>query len=134
MAEHTAEAAIADLGRELVEAWNRGDAAAYAALFTEDADYVVFNGTHLRGRAEIEKAHRWLFDGPLKGSRLGAGSAPAASPRFVRPDVAIAVTGGGVVGEGQAEVGPEQDSVQTVVVVDDGDRWRYASFQNTRKS
>ena len=125
-------AAIADLGRRLVEAWNRGDAAAYADLFTEDADYVVFNGAHLRGRQEIENTHRWLFEGPLKGSKLGGGSAPAV--HFLRPDVAVAVSGGGVVADGEAEVAPAQDSVQTVVLVDEGDRWRYASFQNTRKS
>ncbi|WP_113700759.1 SgcJ/EcaC family oxidoreductase [Nonomuraea lactucae] len=51
-------------------AWNDGDAAAYAAQFTPDASYVAFNGDVVHGRAEIEKAHRFLFEGPLRGSRL----------------------------------------------------------------
>jgi hypothetical protein len=36
-------------GQALQAAWSRGDAAGYAALFTDDADFVAWNGTHGRG-------------------------------------------------------------------------------------
>ncbi|GAA3089533.1 SgcJ/EcaC family oxidoreductase [Nonomuraea salmonea] len=65
-------AEITALLTRLADAWNAGDATAYAALFTEDADYITFDGTHTEGRAAIEAAHRWLFDGPLKGSTMPA--------------------------------------------------------------
>ncbi|HLJ32900.1 MAG TPA: SgcJ/EcaC family oxidoreductase, partial [Ktedonobacteraceae bacterium] len=62
------EAAIRTLLQRLNESW--GDTDAYAALFTEDADYVAFDGSHARGRNEIAEVHRPLFEGILKGSRL----------------------------------------------------------------
>ena len=57
--------AILELGQALQDAWNRGDAAGYASLFTDDADFVAWNGSRGRGRQAIEDAHRRLFDGPL---------------------------------------------------------------------
>ena len=60
--------AIFELGKALQDAWNRGDAAGYGALFTDDADFVAWTGAHGRGRQVIEDAHRRLFDGPLAGS------------------------------------------------------------------
>lgn len=125
----TPQKALARIG----VAWNAGDAAAYAAEFTPDATYVAFNGQVMCGRTAIEDVHRWLFDGPLKESRM-AMSGPAAEPdiRFVRPDVAIAVTGGAVQLEG-AELTPDRESVVSFVLVEDRGTWKIAAFQNTRR-
>src|SRR5262245_28515772 len=60
------EAAVRALVRKWADAWAKGDGA-YAALFTEDADYVTFAGARYTGRREIARAHRELF---TKGSRL----------------------------------------------------------------
>ncbi|RSN26438.1 DUF4440 domain-containing protein [Streptomyces sp. WAC 05977] len=121
---------LAVLGK-LADAWNDGDAAAYASLFTEDADYVTFFGMNMPGRAMIESAHRSLFEGPLKGSKLRASS--EAKVRFVRPDVAIVVSGGGSsLSDGKPE--PGRESTLTYVLVEESDGWRVASFQNTRVS
>ncbi len=65
---------------ELATAWDAGDAAAYAGLFTPDATYVVFDGTVLHGAEAIEDVHRWLFDGPLRNSRW-AGRTRARPPK-----------------------------------------------------
>jgi hypothetical protein len=46
--------AIFALGKALQDAWNRGDAAGYASLFTDDADFVAWNGSYGRGRQAIE--------------------------------------------------------------------------------
>lgn len=136
--ESAERAAIAELGRAMRDAWNRGDAAGYAELFTEDADYVAFNGASAHGRQAIEDGHRWLFEGPLAGSRMGAteGQAEESAPeslRFVRPDVAIMVTSGGIAPAGQAEPGSDRESVQTTVLVKDQGTWRFAAFHNTRR-
>jgi uncharacterized protein (TIGR02246 family) len=130
--------AILELGRALQDAWNRGDAAGYASLFTDDADFVAWNGSRGRGRRAIEDGHRRLFDGPLAGSRMvllddHAESAPPRSPRFVRPDVAIMVTSGAVTLTGQGAAGPGHQSVQTFVLVKNGGRWRVSAFHNTRQ-
>ncbi|WP_410658057.1 SgcJ/EcaC family oxidoreductase [Amycolatopsis sp. lyj-112] len=116
----------------LTDAWNDGDAAAYARLFTEDADYVTFFGMNMPGRVVIENAHRALFEGPLKGSKLvGGGSEPKV--RFVRPDVAIVVIGGGSSLNGD-QPEPGRTSTLTYVLVEESGGWRVASFQNTRVS
>ncbi|HEX4834242.1 MAG TPA: SgcJ/EcaC family oxidoreductase [Trebonia sp.] len=132
--------AIATLARGMEDAWNRGDAAGYAAHFTADADFVAWNGTRGAGRQAIEAGHRPLFAGPLAGSRLvlagepGPGD-PGARPsvRFVRPDVAIMVTAGAVTLPRERPAGPGHQSVQTFVVVKDDGRWQVAAFQNTRE-
>src|SRR5882757_1781358 len=92
MTDHTAEV-LTPLA-EMVDAWNAGDATAYAAAFTEDADYITFFGMNLPGRAAIESTHRMLFEGMLKGSKLVTGDVPPKI-RFLRPDVAVVVAGGG---------------------------------------
>jgi uncharacterized protein (TIGR02246 family) len=130
--------AVLELVQALHDAWNRGDAATYASLFTDDADFVAWNGTYGRGRQAIEDGHRPLFDGPLAGSRMilavaDAESAPTESVRFIRQDVAVMVASGAVMLAGQIATGPDHVSVQTFVLVKNGNLWRVAAFHNTRK-
>lgn len=117
-------------------AWNSGDAAAYADQFSEDATYIAYNGSILHGRSQIEHTHRYLFDGPLKGSRLGDDTSSAPDPiesvRFVRPDIAMVVIRGGVREEGQDVVTAGRASVVSLTLIIDGERWLIAAFQNTR--
>jgi len=125
--------AIHDVLSRLTDAWNAGDAEAYARLFTEDADYVTFFGVNFPGRVTIESAHRALFEGPLRGSKL-IGGGDGAKVRFLRPDVAVAVVGGGSSLTGEAATDPGRASTLTFVLVKDDEDWRIASFQNTRVS
>jgi uncharacterized protein (TIGR02246 family) len=131
--------AIQQVVQGLQAAWNRGDAAGYAAFFSDDADFVAWNGMYGRGRQTIEEGHRLLFGGPLAGSQMtfsedGAGPAGASSARFVRPDVAILVTSGAVITAGQSATDPDHQSVQTFVMIKDDGHWQVAAFQNTRAS
>src|SRR5690349_12788836 len=96
------------------------EAAVLAALarltddgFTADATYVTFDGHVLVGRDAIVDVHRWLFDGPLKGSTMTASSSGDDAPavRFLRPDVAHALTAGAVRPGDRAETTPDRDSV-----------------------
>ncbi|MFD5094080.1 SgcJ/EcaC family oxidoreductase [Amycolatopsis thailandensis] len=123
---------LAVLGR-LTDAWNDGDAAAYARLFTEDADYVTFFGMNMPGRALIESSHRALFEGLMKGSKLVPGG-EEPTVRFIRPDVAIVVSGGGSSLSGADKPEPGRESTLTYVLVEEPEGWRVASFQNTRVS
>lgn len=130
--------AILGLGQALQDAWNRGDAAGYASLFTDDADFVAWNGTYGRGRQAIEDGHRRLFGGPLAGSRMALvdddpEARPPESVRFVRPDAAIMVLSGVVTLAGQTAARPDHESVQTFMLTKEGSRWRVAAFQNTRQ-
>ncbi|KRC62206.1 hypothetical protein ASE14_14370 [Agromyces sp. Root81] len=108
-------------------AWDAGDAAAYAAEFTDDASYVIFAGLHDLGRDAIRRAHVPVFGKWQRGSRM---SVQVLDLRFVAPDVAVVLTDGGI-GKG-ARIG--HDKVQTFVMVRDGATWRCTAFQNTKKN
>lgn len=51
-------AAIEEILDRLVQAWNRRDGPAFAALFTSDADYVTGDGDWIRGRGAIDRLVR----------------------------------------------------------------------------
>jgi uncharacterized protein (TIGR02246 family) len=130
-ANHSAdEAAVRALYQQVMDGWNQGSAAAFAAAFTEDGDLVGFDGTHLRGRQEIAPFHQQLFDRWLKGSRLVG---QVKDVRLLSPDVALMHAVGGTVLRGKSEPSPERDSIQTLVATrQEGGAWRLAAFQNTR--
>lgn len=122
---------LATLAR-ITDAWNAGDADAYGEQFTDDATYVVFDGHLLRGRTEIVQTHRFLFDGPLRGSRMTEPTTDDALVRFLRPDVAHLVVTGAVLPAGQETITADRRSVVSFLLVHHGGSWRVAAFQNTR--
>lgn len=122
MSVHTDIAGLLD---RLTAAWNAGDAAAYAAAFTEDADYISFDGRRTRGRAEIESSHRHLFEGPLKGSTMRP---PRGEVKPLADGAVLLIAEGGTAVRG----GPHRPSIVSLTAVRTSDGWRFASFQNTR--
>lgn len=107
-------------------AWDAGDASDYAAEFTDDASYVIFAGMHDLGRDAIRRTHVPVFEKWQRGSRM---SMRVLDLRFLTPDVAVVVTDGGIGKRSRIR----HDKVQTFVMVRDGDTWRCAAFQNTKK-
>ena len=121
--------AIHQLFEKLLEDWARGDGGAYGSRFTEDADYVAFDGSHTRGREEISASHQQLFDKFMKGTRL---TGRIESIKFPGPGVALVHATGGTVMRGKREPSPERDSIQTLVAVKREEGWRFAALHNTR--
>ncbi len=122
------ETEVHALFQRLIEGWSAGDGAAYAAAFTEDADYIAFDGSHIKGRRAIAESHQRLFDTWLKGTRLDG---KIESVRFLVPDVALVVATGGILMPGRGEVHRGRRSIQTLLGVK-RDGWRFASFHNNR--
>ena len=122
------EGAVRALVQQMMDGWAAGRGDAFAAPFTEDADYITFGGDHLKGRAAIVAAHQKLFE-RAKGSRL---QARVTSVRSLSPGVLVAHGTGGVLWPGQTELGPERKSIQTYVVARRDGRWRITAFHNTR--
>jgi uncharacterized protein (TIGR02246 family) len=125
----TDEAKIFALFEDLLEDWGRGDGEAYGSRFTEDADYVAFDGMRTRRRREISASHQRLFDKFLKGTHL---TGNILSIKFLSPDVALIHATGGTVMRGKTKPSPERDSIQTLVAVREGTEWRFAAFHNSR--
>jgi uncharacterized protein (TIGR02246 family) len=76
---------IRALWAEMARGWAAGDAAAFAATFTEDCDFTTVRGDKPLGRAGIEAGHDALFNGPYAGTVLDA---RVVAIRFLRPDLA----------------------------------------------
>ncbi|NUW35445.1 SgcJ/EcaC family oxidoreductase [Nonomuraea sp. SMC257] len=128
--QHTIEAdtaAIRALLQETVEAWGRGDGAAYGAQFTDDATDVTFVGTVYQGGEEIGRAHQALFDSFLKGTRLAM---EILDIRFCGRDAAVVVSRGDTYKDKPKKLGKVQ--TYTVVRCEDG-RWRIAAIQKTKR-
>ena len=122
------EKAVYTLFQELQAGWNQGDGQAYAASFTEDADYILWNGTYLKGRQAIAAAHQQLFETRFQGSRL---EGFIKHIRFLSDDIALVHLHGRPQIPGQALPAPEAYSIQTLVAIRAADGWRGTAFQNT---
>jgi uncharacterized protein (TIGR02246 family) len=79
------ESALMNNAKAFVDAFEKGDAKAVAALWAEDGDYVDLNGRHLQGRSAIENAFEDFFR-ENKGLELRI---DVNSVRFLTPDMAI---------------------------------------------
>lgn len=112
----------------MTAAWDRNDADAFGATFTENATYTTFIGTHYQGRADLTEAHRALFSGFLKGSELADSFLDV---RFYGADVAIVTSRGDRYDDDKPA---ELSKTQTYTLVrEPDDQWRIAAFHNTQR-
>jgi uncharacterized protein (TIGR02246 family) len=121
------EAEVRALYHDLLESWNRRDAAAFAALFTPDATVVGFDGSQMNGRAEIESSLRSIFAHHVTAAYVGL-------VREVRPlaiDVRLLRAVAGMVPPGETELNPAVNTIQALVAVAAEGQWRIAHYQNT---
>jgi uncharacterized protein (TIGR02246 family) len=118
------EAAMKARAKALIAAFDRGDAAALAAFWTEDGDYVDEGGRRYQGRKAIEAYFSKLLAAG-KGAKL---KIHRTAFRFVRPDLAI--------GDGVMEVfppggGPTTSTRYTAVQVKQDGQWLFESVRES---
>ena len=122
------EAAIRAIIAGLADAWTRGDSDAWGRAFAEDADFTVWNGLYVKGRAAIARGHAQIFSTIYKDTKLDA---HVRSIRFLRDDVAVVHVEGSVVKKGEPSPASPIDCPVLVMTRDKG-QWLVAAFQNTR--
>jgi uncharacterized protein (TIGR02246 family) len=116
-----------DVLRRLEEAWNAADGAAFAAPFTEDADFVAIRGDHHRTREAITAGHQHIFDTIYRGSTLRYSLTHA---RRLADDVILVHASQSM----DAPAGPlagASAATATLVLVRTPDGWKVAAFHNT---
>jgi uncharacterized protein (TIGR02246 family) len=120
---------VQDLAQRLVDAFNDKDADAFAALFTEDAEFVNIFGGRMRGREGIAAGHRHVFATALTGSVL---TMDALDVLPVGDDVAVCHLGWtrGRTPEATEATLPPGAGIFTLVGRRDGDEWRLAAATN----
>ena len=123
-------AAAERLADSLVAAWNAADAAAWAAHFADDADFIHVLGGHGAGRTGIGAAHRRLFDTIYRGSRLSLG---VEGIRHLEADLAIVRLYQTL--DYRAPDGPTRLTGRPSLVAQRrGGAWQILFFQNTLES
>ncbi|MGW4211474.1 SgcJ/EcaC family oxidoreductase [Lentzea sp. NPDC004789] len=120
------EAGVRALFAQLVEAWNRGDGAAYGECFTDDATYVAWFGTLYRTGSDIGRSHQVLFDTFLKDTKMTIEG--DVDVRFYGEDTAVLTTRGDV-----GKKPGKSAKVQTFTLVRQHGAWKIAAFQNTKR-
>ncbi|MGW4641289.1 SgcJ/EcaC family oxidoreductase [Sphaerisporangium sp. NPDC004334] len=121
-------AALGDIWRRQAEAWGKGDAAAYAAMYTPDADLVNIKGEHLHGRSVIAARIGYYFNNRLKNTQI---MRLAESVRMVAPLTAIIVRKDCVLYAAETACRPSNLSINSSVAVKRQGHWLIESFQNT---
>ncbi|PRX96605.1 SgcJ/EcaC family oxidoreductase [Allonocardiopsis opalescens] len=121
--------AMSAIPARMNEGWNRGDATAFFADFTDDAVFADFEGTIHTGREQMVAFHQPLFDTVLKGALLVRGEVRFA--RILRPGTGVVHHRVGLVMPGEQEP-TSRVMMQLLAVVWQDDRWRVAALQNAR--
>ncbi|WP_067540103.1 SgcJ/EcaC family oxidoreductase [Nocardia crassostreae] len=124
------ESALRTLLQAQADAWAAGDGPAFAATFTDDADFVSVIGEFIQGREEMAIEMQKGFDGFMKGTRM---SEPGTLKiRFPAPDTAVMITQGVRPSRPDNPAGPDEQSIQTRVAVRANGTWLFTTFRNTR--
>jgi uncharacterized protein (TIGR02246 family) len=114
--------------QRLEQAWNAADGAAFAAPFTDDADFVDIRGDHHRTRDAIGHGHQQIMETIYRGSRvrytLEQARRLADGVILAHSSAVLDVPGGPMAGTHRA--------IASWVLVPAGGEWRIAAFHNTR--
>ncbi|MFZ0549138.1 MAG: SgcJ/EcaC family oxidoreductase [Candidatus Promineifilaceae bacterium] len=118
------EADIQAITQSLMDGWNSGDGDLFATHFAEDADYMVWNGSYIKGKEAIAEGHSHLFSTAYKDTKM---KLEIVQIRFLSDGVATVHLQGGVLLEER-----KWPSVKPLLVLTrHNGAWMIDVFQNT---
>lgn len=118
---------IETIYQQLLEAWNRQDANAFAALLSPIATVIGFDGSTMHGPQEVSAALAAIF----KHHKTARYVWKVRAIRMLGPQVAILESVAGMVPPGQKLIKSETNAIQVMVAAWHYTEWRIESFQNT---
>ena len=121
------EMEVRTLYRELLDGWNKRNADAFAAPFTEDGAVIGFDGSQMTGRVDITATLEQIFADHITAPYVSK----VRSLRLLSPEVAILRAIVGMVPPGQVDLNPAVNAHQTVVAVKRDGIWRIELLQTT---
>jgi uncharacterized protein (TIGR02246 family) len=128
--EEAREAPIRAVYTQIVDAYNRGDAAGASALFTPDGALIAGDATRYVTPPEIERFLSQLHAKLPKGTQF---IATVTDVRFAGPDIAVLTSEGGWLFPGESAISDKNQGIQTLVARKDKGTWRTVLFQRTRR-
>jgi len=123
------EPAIRAVVDQFMDAWNRHDAKAFAAVFSEDADFTNWRGTGASGRSKIEEFHAPMFATVFSKSHQEYTDIKA---RLLRPDIAAVDVHWKMTGmtDRQGNPLPAREGLLNFVMAKNAGRWEIAVMHN----
>lgn len=123
------KAAVLSVSLRFRAEWENNDAEAFADIFTENGSILVAD-EQLTGREEIREYFRKAFSGVYRGARV---TEEPLEIRFLSPekDVALAITQGGTVLDGETDLPADRESRTTWVIVKQLGEWKLLSRQSS---
>jgi len=113
--------------RQLLQQWNKRNAAGFAGLFTENGTLIGFDGSQINGRKEIYAVLDEIFTHHPTAGYVSI----VNEVRMLAPGSAMLLAAAGMVGEGHTDITPAVNAIQTLVVTAENNQPRIALFQNT---
>ena len=117
-----------NFGGKLQQAWNAGDAKAFAELFGEKADFIGMGGGHMSGRDKILEGHANLFK---ESAGKGQSEFRLVKVKPVTADVVVVFYGQRIT----LKDGDKSHTLRarpTAILRRTGQAWKIVSYQVTR--
>lgn len=118
---------ILALYQQLLQQWNKRNAAGMTALFATNGSLIGFDGSQLNGQKEIYA----VLDEIFANFPTAAYVSIVKEVRILSDTSALLFAVVGMVAQGQSDISPEVNAVQTVTAMMEEGKWRIALFQNT---
>jgi uncharacterized protein (TIGR02246 family) len=112
---------------DLIESWNKQNSEKMAECFGTDGNMIGFDGSHVKGRKEIEMHLKEIFIHHKTASYVTI----IRNIRFITNDVCILEAVVGMVPAGKNDINPAVNAVQTIVAQKQNNSWLIENFQNT---
>jgi uncharacterized protein (TIGR02246 family) len=121
----TDTAAIEACYRAIIAAWNSGDPKGFAAQFAENGSVIGYDGSPSNSRAEIEAHLTAIF----KDHKPGRFVTIVREVRQLSDTAGLVRANVGIIPNGQKEIKPEVNFLQTLTAVKQNGQWRAALLQ-----
>ena len=113
--------------KQLLQQWNKRNAGGMAGLFAENGTLIGFDGSQLSGQKEIYT----VLDEVFANHPTAAYVSIIKEVRPLAPGSLMLLAVVGMVAEGQTDISPAVNALQTLIVITENDQPRIALFQNT---
>lgn len=123
----SAEDAVAEVYRRLIDGWNSNDAGEMAAAIAQDGLVIGYDGSQMHGRDQVQEEIGEIF----RHHQTATYVTKVRSRQALGPDVGLLHAVVGMVPPGGSEIVGDRNAIQTVVAHRRDDGWTAALFQTT---
>jgi len=121
------DAAVRNLYKSLLGAWNERDADVFSSLFARNGTVIGYDGSQASGPEGIRTHLTPIF----RDHPTARYVAHVTEVRALREGIVLLRASAGMVPPGASELNPAVNTLHTLIAEVRGDLWRIALFQNT---